>query len=161
MSGKGLPHLSNFKAIPNNYEVAMIMNNFKTKIDQARRKKQKSRRESIDVHFENPKRNYMMEERCTEIEKANRILFIKIADIGKKKSKAKAPSERHSKSLSMVARKQQVEEIEKENVMLFGRIKNQRAFMSFEESNREYLKNKEMRQRISNAHKNITPDWHI
>lgn len=90
----------------------MIMNNHKKRMEQVKRRKCNSSANSAiafnNVHYENPKKNYMLETKYTEIERENRMLFEKIAGINKKKKKHTSFSINHISSLNSTIRKQQV-----------------------------------------------------
>lgn len=65
----------------------------------------------------------IIEDRFTEIEKANRILLEKITDImGKKRSSSTASGCRINKSLNSSFRKKQLQNIEVENAKLLKRL---------------------------------------
>lgn len=43
---------------------------------------------------------------------------------------------------------------------MFGRIQNQKASISFRQTDKNYHKNKEISQRLTNLHKNKLHDWY-
>ena len=65
-----------------------------------------------------------------------------------------------TKSLNVTVRKKQIEEIENENVKMFGRILNQKPFMSFKDSDKEFMKTKRISDRISQRSKYRLEDWY-
>lgn len=104
--------------------------------------------DSYKALFEdNPKRNYLVESKYTEIERENRILFEKITRISRKKRKEE--SMERVRSLNITSRRKQVESIENENAKMFGRILRQKPFMSFKESDRDFRRTRKISDRIS------------
>jgi hypothetical protein len=89
----------------------MIMNNFKRKVDEMSRKKSNSRNENsysrYHFHQINSKQKYLIENKNTEIERENRLLCEKIADIHRKKRRGEfeCNSQNHVRSLSSAIRK--------------------------------------------------------
>ena len=63
-------------------------------------------------------------------------------------------------SLYVTVRRRKIEEIENENVKMFGRILKQKPFMSFKESEREFSRTKRMSDRISMKGKYRLEDWY-
>jgi hypothetical protein len=62
--------------------------------------------------------------------------------MNKSKKKHSSFSQNHIGTLNTTYRKQQIEEIERENVKMFGRIQKQKASISFRETDRDYFKKK-------------------
>ena len=58
-----------------------------------------------------------------------------------------------TKSLNVTVRRKQIEEIENENVKMFGRILKQKPFMSFKDSDKDFMKTKRISDRISQRSK--------
>ena len=64
------------------------------------------------------------------------------------------------RSLNITHRKKQIENIENQNVKMFGRILKQKPFMSFKQSDKEFMQTKKISDRISMKGKYKLEDWY-
>jgi predicted RNA-binding protein (virulence factor B family) len=65
-----------------------------------------------------------------------------------------------ARSLNITFRKKQIEAIENENAKIFGRILKQKPFMSFKETDRDFMRTKKISDRISQKGKHRLEDWY-
>lgn len=88
------------------------------------------------------------------------MLFEKISQRKRKKSPQVWASHNQMRSLNTTFRKQQIENIERENVKMFSRIQRQKASISFREVDKEYNKTRVLSTRLSSIEKHRLYDWY-
>ena len=115
MSLEKLPPVS-FKNKLEKQQIAQRMYNHRRRLLELDLKKSRHGHSEVNIdpfktlHEDNPKRNYFLENKYTEIERENRILFEKITKISKHKRRSGEGIDR-IKSLNITFRKQKIEEI--------------------------------------------------
>lgn len=111
---------------------------------------------------DNPKRNYFMENKVTEIERENRMLFEKIARISRNRRSDSfgETSKEKLRSLNRVLRKKQGEVIEVENARMFNRIREQKASISFKEADKEFTRTRRLSNQLSQIEKFKVESWY-
>lgn len=111
------------------------------------------------VLADNPKRDYLIETKYTEIERENRLLFEKISRIMGSQKKERKGNSANFRSLNRTFRKRQHEEIQVENMKILERIRNQRPSINFGETEKSFWQARKRSVNISNIHKYKLVDY--
>lgn len=103
-----------------------------------------------------------MENKVTEIERENRMLFEKIARISRNRRSDSfgETSKEKLRSLNRVLRKKQGEVIEVENARMFNRIREQKASISFKEADKEFTRTRRLSNQLSQIEKFKVESWY-
>ena len=100
-----------------------------------------------------------MEEKYTQIERENRLLFEKISKICRQKKKEPKSLER-MKSLNITFRKRQIEEIENENARIYGRLLHQKPSINFKDTDKDFMRTRKISDMLSKREKYKLEEWY-
>jgi hypothetical protein len=106
--------------------------------------------QDIPRGLNNGKKNMLIEDKFTEIERENRILLEKITTTMNKRAQSVSERDRNNKSLHGSFRRKQLENIEIENARLLKRLQEKKSDYKAEKMDEEWKKQKAVIKNIAN-----------